>query len=570
MIKLFRFNEWKGNNLAILMTYFYMFHIIKNSSFNEFIAQLPFVIIIIISIGFLGYYFNDICDVELDTKVGKTNFAATHSPTKRYIILVILSLLPFVIWYYLSHNFYVLYVILFEYLLIFTYSSHLVRFKERPILSILNDSIAAQVNFTIIIILSIFQNLSEINLLYFLLFISWVFIMGMKYITGHHLKDFFNDKKTNTKTSATVYGYDRVIKINKIILPILEIVIFSYLLIITHTYLAIIYLIYILGVLSFIKIDDYLEMSYNPMKDLAYRLLNLFYIRILPLATLIILSFTNYYFLFILALHLLFFNENTRYLLNDLRLSHFFTTKIPLLFNYLIYYLFRALGINLKSVDQNLSLAEKLLQIHLNKSRKPYGYDLPNWAKEIEDNIENIIKEWEQYVLINGFGKSIDSISKEQSHLNVDKKWKSALLYSYTYYNNSNLEYFPNLRKIIKKYQDKINLVMFSTAEAGKVIPTHKGNNYSVLRMQVGIDIKEAENCYLRVEDKRINLKERDIFIFDDTFEHELVNESSTHRTVLIIDYFKPLPRFYRWLNKKKIENMKKTDYVQSVVQKFN
>lgn len=54
-----------------------------------------------------------------------------------------------------------------------------------------------------------------------------------------------------------------------------------------------------------------------------------------------------------------------------------------------------------------------------------------------------------------------------------------------------------------------------------------KGNNYGVLRVQLGIIIPEPENCGLLVEGKLFNLKENEMLIFDDTFEHTAWNNGS-------------------------------------------
>jgi hypothetical protein len=202
--------------------------------------------------------------------------------------------------------------------------------------------------------------------------------------------------------------------------------------------------------------------------------------------------------------------------------------------------------------------------------RKPYGYEMPDFFIELSENFDLISEEWRAFVAnTNSKGVAIDELSEVQKELNLDKKWQSLILYGYSYYNNTLTGHFPYLFEFAKRNQSQINLIMFSTTEAGKVIPSHHGNNHGVLRLQLGIDIKHPEECYLRVEDKNKCLKEKEIFIFDDTFEHELVNNSKSHRTVLIVDFLKPLPFFYHKLNKLKIKEMQKSDYVQSVVKKF-
>jgi len=216
-----------------------------------------------------------------------------------------------------------------------------------------------------------------------------------------------------------------------------------------------------------------------------------------------------------------------------------------------------------------LRILDQLLSKKLAKMRKPHGFDMPVWCGFFLNEVENIQMEWKQYKEKIGEGVFIDELSKDQELLNEDKKWKALFLYGYSFLNEKELMHFPETAKLIQNNLDEITLVMLSTTESGKHIPAHTGNNHGVLRLQIGIDITEPEKCSLRVEDKTVQLKEKEIFIFDDTFEHELVNNSNSNRTVLIIDYYKPLPFLYRVLNKRKIAEIAKSDYVQSVIKKI-
>jgi ornithine lipid ester-linked acyl 2-hydroxylase len=210
---------------------------------------------------------------------------------------------------------------------------------------------------------------------------------------------------------------------------------------------------------------------------------------------------------------------------------------------------------------------EKLLLEKLQRKSKPHGYELTQWQHEFVENIEAIQDEFKNYVSnFKSSGILIDELSKEQTELNTEKKWKTIPLFGYSYYNKKLFENFPGTFDLIKKWENNITLVMFSTTEPGAHIPAHKGNNKGVLRMQIGVDIQCPELCDLRVESRVFNVKEKEAIIFDDTYEHELNNRSNFIRTVLIIDFYKPLPFFYRILNKIKNKEIARSDYVQSVL----
>ena len=236
----------------------------------------------------------------------------------------------------------------------------------------------------------------------------------------------------------------------------------------------------------------------------------------------------------------------------------------------MLYYTFLIFGINLKQFNDR-PFFEKLLLIKNSKIRKPYGQKHPLSASDLQSHVDVIIQEWKNYVsATSSHGQPIDQISKEQTHLNEDKKWKSYFLYVYGELNADALKHFPETLKLIQKWKNEVQLVFFSHLEPGKHIPAHHGNNQSVIRTQIGIDIPEPEKTGLRVADKTVQLREKEIFTFDDTFEHEAWNNGNSVRTVIIIDTCKKFPYFYHIINRFQLKKIKNTAYVKSVLKQLN
>ena len=215
------------------------------------------------------------------------------------------------------------------------------------------------------------------------------------------------------------------------------------------------------------------------------------------------------------------------------------------------------------------SFLKNILLNKIKKIRKPYGIEEPSWAQDFLNSTPLIQQEWKNYLKTIGAGQQFDEISKDQIKLNLDKKWEVVILYGYSFFNTKELTHFPTLSKLIKKHSSKLTLAMFSTTRPGKTIPQHHGNNYGVNRIQIGIDIADPENCFLRVDDKKFFLKEQKMIIFDDTFEHQLENNSNHNRTVLILDFYKQLPFFYHLINIKMNNEIGKSEYAQSVFKKI-
>lgn len=220
--------------------------------------------------------------------------------------------------------------------------------------------------------------------------------------------------------------------------------------------------------------------------------------------------------------------------------------------------------------DFIMKIIEEILLKKNNEIRIPYGHEVPSAVADFHANIDSIIDEWKNYAATNhAAGIPIDELSYEQKHLNEDKKWKAFFVFVFGEHTPEAVKKFPKTSTLAEKWKNEITLVFFSNLEPGKHIPPHKGNNHSVIRAQIGVDIEMPESTGLRVEDKLIQLRNRELFIFDDTFKHEAWNKGSGNRVVLIIDTRKKFPFFHNIINKYLLGRMKKTAYVQSALDKL-
>ena len=99
---------------------------------------------------------------------------------------------------------------------------------------------------------------------------------------------------------------------------------------------------------------------------------------------------------------------------------------------------------------------------------------------------------------------------------------------------------------------------MFSILAPGYHIPAHKGVTKGILRSHLGLIIpKEREKCRIRVDDVITPWKEGEIFVFDDTYEHEVWNDTDEERVILLFDFDRPMKLGGRVLNKTFINLMK-------------
>ena len=93
-----------------------------------------------------------------------------------------------------------------------------------------------------------------------------------------------------------------------------------------------------------------------------------------------------------------------------------------------------------------------------------------------------------------------------------------------------------------------------STDDSWKMIilVDHKGVTKGLVRCHLALKVpKDSEKCHMTVGDQTFTWSEGETVFFDDTFPHEVTNETDEERSVLMIDVIRPITlrgRFVAWL----------------------
>lgn len=82
----------------------------------------------------------------------------------------------------------------------------------------------------------------------------------------------------------------------------------------------------------------------------------------------------------------------------------------------------------------------------------------------------------------------------------------------------------------------------FSVLEAGKSVPAHHGPYGGYLRYHLGLIVPTERPPQLRVHDWRHTWREGESVLFDDSWDHEVFNDSDEDRVILIADVLRPMP----------------------------
>jgi ornithine lipid ester-linked acyl 2-hydroxylase len=91
----------------------------------------------------------------------------------------------------------------------------------------------------------------------------------------------------------------------------------------------------------------------------------------------------------------------------------------------------------------------------------------------------------------------------------------------------------------------------FSILSPRKHILDHRGPYKGVLRYHLGLIVpKETEACRIRVGEDFRHWEQGESMIFDDTYNHEVWNDTDETRVVLFVDVLRPLPSPWAQLNR--------------------
>jgi aspartyl/asparaginyl beta-hydroxylase (cupin superfamily) len=164
------------------------------------------------------------------------------------------------------------------------------------------------------------------------------------------------------------------------------------------------------------------------------------------------------------------------------------------------------------------------------------------WVAHVERNWE-VIREELLGVLENREAlPNFQDISKDQIEITDDDRWKTFFIYGYGFQADVGVEMCPRTAALMREIPG-MTTAMLSILSPRKHILDHRGPYKGVLRYHLGLIVpREAEQCRIRVGDEVRHWEEGQSMVFDDTFNHEVWNDTDETRVVLFVDVLRPLP----------------------------
>ncbi len=157
-------------------------------------------------------------------------------------------------------------------------------------------------------------------------------------------------------------------------------------------------------------------------------------------------------------------------------------------------------------------------------------------------------------------------ISPDQKKISKGDNWKTFGMYVYGQRIDQNCEICPRTAEAISSIPGMYT-AMFSILKPHYHIVPHKGPTKAVVRAHLGLVVpKEREKVWIRVDDQILHWEEGKVLLFDDSYEHEVLNDTDEMRAVLFLDVVRPMDKVGTFFNRILFALIKASPYVRKPI----
>ena len=184
------------------------------------------------------------------------------------------------------------------------------------------------------------------------------------------------------------------------------------------------------------------------------------------------------------------------------------------------------------------------------------------FLKPLIDNWQDIRKEVEA-ILHREAVPTFQDVSPDQMRIAKGTSWRTFILFGFGTRLEKNCRQAPLTTQLLERVPN-LQTAWFSILGPGSHIPAHRGVSKGILSSHLGLIIpKDAQKCRMRVGDTINVWRPGELFVFDDTYDHEVWNDSGEERVILLFHFDRPMRVPGRILNKTFVKLLKLSAYYQ-------
>lgn len=195
--------------------------------------------------------------------------------------------------------------------------------------------------------------------------------------------------------------------------------------------------------------------------------------------------------------------------------------------------------------------------------------NLFSWVEKIEAEWPKIRAELDK-VMQEETIPAAHEVSLQQKGLTDDQHWRTFFFALYGTTMEVNCRKCPDTMRALAMIPG-MKTAFFSILSPHKHIAPHRGPYNGVLRYHLGLRVPaNREKCRIRVGQDIGRWAEGKSLVFDDTFEHEVWNDTDEIRVILFVDFVRPLPLLASICNKLHIRFYARTELIQDALQNLH
>jgi aspartyl/asparaginyl beta-hydroxylase (cupin superfamily) len=183
------------------------------------------------------------------------------------------------------------------------------------------------------------------------------------------------------------------------------------------------------------------------------------------------------------------------------------------------------------------------------------------FLKGFEDNWQAIRSELEEVLKDRASLPAFHEISPDQKKISRDDRWKTFIFWGFGTPSEANCKRCPETARLLATVPG-LQTAWFSILAPGYHIRPHRGVTKGVVRVHLGLIVPEQRRrCTMRVDDQVLTWQEGKCLVFDDTYEHEVTNDTDEERVVLLFDFDRPMRPLGRAVHRMLVWGVKRSAY---------
>jgi beta-hydroxylase len=224
----------------------------------------------------------------------------------------------------------------------------------------------------------------------------------------------------------------------------------------------------------------------------------------------------------------------------------------------------RAYDVAMAALEPATKLIERTSLVPTTPFLRPQDFQ---WTYDLERGWRDIRHELEAVLTWRNDLPAFHEINADATDIRNDD-WKSFFLYGWGARSEDNCRRCPRTAALVEQVPG-MKTALFSILAPGVRVPPHRGAWKGVMRYHLGVMVPDPiEGCGIVVGGQKAHWREGESMLFDDTYEHQVWNETNATRVVLFLDVVRPCRFPGSLVNQAVINGAALTPFIKSSIQR--